>query len=98
MMLNDITHALPLPDYCLKLTFEDGISGIVDVRQLVPFTGVFEPLQDVAVFNQVRVDSDLGTVCWPSGADLDPHVLYVTITGQSLPHMPTITPEAQTSR
>jgi hypothetical protein len=80
MILNDVTQALPLPDYHLQVTFEDGVTGIIDLRQLVSFTGVFEPLKDHRVFEQVRIEPDLGTVCWPTGADLDPLVLYAKIT------------------
>jgi hypothetical protein len=42
---------------------------------------VFEPLRDLSVFRQVRVDADLGTVAWPGGADLDPLVLYARVKG-----------------
>jgi len=31
------------------------------------------------------VDPDLGTICWPNGADLAPDMLYAKITGRSLP-------------
>jgi hypothetical protein len=30
---------------------------------------------------EVKVDPDLGTVFWPTGADLDPLVLYSKVTG-----------------
>ena len=37
---------------------------------------VFEPLRDPARFAEVEVDRDSGTVVWPTGADLDPIVIY----------------------
>jgi hypothetical protein len=84
-MLKDITAAHALPNLKLHLTFEDGVTGVVDLSKLIKFTGVFEPLLDPVIFTQVRVDPELGTVCWDSGADLDPLVLYAIITGQQLP-------------
>jgi Protein of unknown function (DUF2442) len=84
-MLQDIVEAVPLDGYRLKLRFDDGTEGIVDVAQLVKFTGVFAPLRDRAVFAAVQVNHELGTVCWPCGADLDPDVLYAQVTGTPLP-------------
>jgi hypothetical protein len=84
-MLQDIVEAIPLEGYRLKLRFEDGAAGVVDVSQCVKFTGVFAPLRDRAEFAAVRVDAELGTVCWPCGADLDPDVLYALVSGKPLP-------------
>lgn len=75
-MLKDIVSASPLEDYRLRLRFEDGVEGIVDIGAALSFQGVFAPLRDPAYFSQVRVDPELGTVSWPNGADLDPDVLY----------------------
>lgn len=84
-MLKDIVEAIPLEDHRLKLTFEDGMTGVVDVSRCVSFTGVFAPLRDRAQFAAVRVNEELGTVCWPCGADLDPDVLYSLITNSPVP-------------
>ena len=84
-MLNDIVAVEPLDGYRLKLQFDDGVLGIVDVAQLVPLTGVFAPLRDRNEFLAAQVNTELGTVCWPSGADLDPDVLYAIVTGAGLP-------------
>ena len=84
-MLKDVVEARAGAPYRLHLTFEDGLSGEVDLAELVTFTGVFEPLRDPGVFGQARVDADLGTVVWPNGADLDPDVLYARVSGEAIP-------------
>jgi hypothetical protein len=80
-MLQDIVAAVPLDHFRLKLRFEDGVEGVVDVAQCVRFSGVFAPLRDPVQFAAVVVNPELGTVCWPCGADLDPDVLYGLVTG-----------------
>ena len=80
-MLKDIVEARPLEGYRLFLRFEDGAQGEVDLSDMVRFEGVFAPLKDRVNFVQVRVNPELGTVYWASGADLDPDVLYSKITG-----------------
>lgn len=83
-MLKDIIYVQPLEDYRLHVRFEDGIEGVIDLVNLVKFSGVFGPLQDRQYFLQVSVNPDLGTICWPNGADLDPDVLYAIVTDQSV--------------
>jgi len=83
-MLKDIIYVQPLEDYRLHVRFEDGIEGVIDLVNLVKFSGVFGPLRDRQYFLQVSVNPDLGTICWPNGADLDPDVLYAIVTDQSV--------------
>jgi hypothetical protein len=83
-MLKDVIQVECLDGYRLRLRFEDGVQGVVDVSELVEFTGVFAPLKDRAYFVQVSVNADIGTICWPNGADLDPDVLYAMITGEPI--------------
>ncbi|HEV2969390.1 MAG TPA: DUF2442 domain-containing protein [Pirellulales bacterium] len=80
-MLIDIVDARPLDEYRVHLRFEDGVEGTIDLAKLVRFESVFAPLHEKAFFNQVHVNSELGTIEWPNGADLDPDVLYAEITG-----------------
>ena len=83
-MLKDIVAVRPLENHGLHLRFEDGVEGVVDVAQLVQFTGVFEQLKDPLYFQRVLVDPELGTICWPNEADLDPDVLYSLVTGEPI--------------
>ena len=83
-MLKDIVEARPTGGYRVYLRFEDGVEGEIDLETLVDFEGVFEPLKDPAEVAKVRVDRDLGTIVWESGADLDPDVLYAQLTGKPI--------------
>ncbi len=83
-MLKDIVAAIPMNGYRLKLRFEDGVEGAVDVAQCVSFTGVFAPLRNATEFAAVKVDPELGTIYWLCGADLDPDVLYAMVSGASV--------------
>ena len=84
-MLKDIVEVHPLDGYRLRLRFEDGVTGEVDLEKMIQFEGIFAPLKDRAMFVQVRVISDVGTIVWPNGADLDPLVLYSQVTGAPIP-------------
>ncbi|WP_088889798.1 DUF2442 domain-containing protein [Leptolyngbya ohadii] len=81
----DVVDVEPLDGYHLRLTFEDGTSGVVDVARRINFTSVFQPLSDPGYFRAVRVNPETRTICWENGADLDPVVLYCLATGLPIP-------------
>jgi hypothetical protein len=74
--IHDVTDVQVLGHYRLRLTFSDGLVGDVDLSHLRSRAGVFESLRDPECFAQVRLDPEIGTITWPSGADLAPEVLY----------------------
>ena len=84
-MLKDIVEATPLEGYHVRLRFEDGVVGELDLSAVMQFVGVFAPLKDLNRFQELRVHPDLGTIYWPNGADLDPAVLYARVTGTPIP-------------
>jgi hypothetical protein len=90
-MLKDISSVQPLENYQLHLKFEDNQEGVVDINQLIEFTGIFAPLQDLAYFKQVKLNPEWGTIYWENGADLDPDVLYSIVTNQPIQIKETIT-------
>jgi len=74
-MILHIVDAKYERDYVLWLKFNDGAEGFVDLADEL-YGEVFDPLKDPDHFRAFRVDSELGTVVWDSGADLAPEFLY----------------------
>lgn len=84
MMLQDIVQVRVVGDHRLWLRFEDGVEGEIEFEKIAGFEGVFAALKDPAVFAQVRLDTELGTIVWPGGADLDPDVLHAQVTREPI--------------
>ena len=61
--------------YQLKVAFDDGHSQEIDFRPIL-HGELFGPLENIALFNQVRLDPEVATLVWPTGADLDPATLH----------------------
>ena len=70
-----LARAEYLRDYKIQVTFDDGAQGIVDLEGEL-WGEVFEPLKNTSVFRRFRVDSELDTIVWSTGADLAPEFLY----------------------
>jgi hypothetical protein len=73
--LYDVTAFEIVGDYTLRLTFDDGTEQVIDFEPILSGP-LFGPLRDLEIFNQVRLDSEIGTLIWPTGADIDPTVLH----------------------
>jgi Protein of unknown function (DUF2442) len=71
-----LVEAAPLDGYVVRLRFEDGTAGDVDLAYLLEYGGVFEPLGDQRYFREMRVDREAGTIVWPNEADIAPETLY----------------------
>ncbi len=61
--------------FTLSLQFDDGTSQLIDFRPVLRGE-LYGPLQDPAVFDQVRIDPEVHTLVWPNGADFDPAILH----------------------
>jgi len=83
--MHDVVAVAPLDEYRLRLTFEDGREGVIDLSSVIKQGGVFAPLADPAFFRQVSVNPEIGAICRPNGADLCPDSLYAMATGRELP-------------
>ena len=75
-----ITNVKILQDYRLELTFDNGISGTVDLSDLVG-KGVFAFWRECQAFEQVRIGS-CGELVWNERIDLCPDSLYLKVTGK----------------
>ena len=80
-MFLHVTNVEYLEDYKLKLTFDNGVSGIVDLEAEL-WGEVFEPLRDKAIFQQVSLTSR--TIEWPNGADFAPEYLLELIRAEEV--------------
>jgi uncharacterized protein DUF2442 len=77
-----IVSAEPLANSRLKVTFNDGVTGIFPVEP-ERRGGVFLKLLDARVFNAVTINPDFGCVEWPGGIDLCPNTMHHAIVGFS---------------
>lgn len=81
-MLLHITKAKYIGDYSIWLSFNNGISGIVDLKdELVG--DVFEPLKDVRQFKSFIIHPIMETIVWDNGADLAPEYLLSLIQSET---------------
>jgi hypothetical protein len=61
--------------YTLRVRFDDESEQTIDFKPVLAGR-LFGPLQDLSVFNQVRLDPEVHTLVWPNGADFDPATLH----------------------
>lgn len=80
-ILPRVTDVRYLGARSLRLTFSDGLVRDLDFDGQLP--GVLSAIDNEQAFSEVRIDSVAGTVCWPSGIDLDPDVLHGGQTSSS---------------
>jgi hypothetical protein len=73
-----VTSAEALGNHRLRLTFEDGTEGELDLSDW-SWRGIFEPLEDPTYFDLVTLDEELGTIVWPNGADIAPEALHTWV-------------------
>jgi len=79
MRIPDLVSCSHLGGHRLHLRFDDGVEGQIDLSRVLRFDGIFAPLADPANVATARVDSELGTLAWPDGLDVDPLVLYAAV-------------------
>lgn len=78
--MRKVLKAKALQGYSLDLEFDDGVSGTVDLSDLVG-KGVFALWNDRSTFEQVRIGPS-GELVWGDRIDLCPDALYLKVTGK----------------
>jgi hypothetical protein len=84
-LLKRLASVRPTGECRLRLEFEDGVAGELDMSRVVPLRGVLASLADPAFVREARIDPVSGTLVWPDGTDLDPVVLYCAVRGIPAP-------------
>lgn len=74
----EMVAVIPRPAHTVRIVFADGEVRDVDISPLLDMPA-FSPLRDPAVFEQVTVDEQTGTIAWPGDVDLDPDVIYAAL-------------------
>jgi hypothetical protein len=65
-----------LGEYKLELTFDNDTTGIADLKSLPQAGTVFEPLKDIALFKNIKLEYG-GVVTWLDGQlDIAPEYLF----------------------
>jgi hypothetical protein len=65
-------------EHTVRIVFADGEVRDVDITPLLD-SPAFSPLRDPALFEQVKIDDQTGTITWPGDVDLDPDVIYAAL-------------------
>ena len=66
------------------MKFADGREGVVDLAEIIGFSGVFESLKEEAYAKKVALNPELCTICWPNDADLCADVFDAKVTGHTI--------------
>jgi len=74
----EMVAVIPRPAHTVRIVFADGEVRDVDITPLLD-TPAFSPLRETAIFEQVKVDENTGTITWPGDVDLDPDVIYAAL-------------------
>lgn len=69
-------------DYRIRLKFNNGEQGIVDLSEIINRYSAAWPLRQIEEFRQFYLD-EWPTLAWPCGFDLAPEWLYELAVGKS---------------
>ena len=70
-----IVRAYPREQFQLKIVFKNGMTGLVDLKELVPLK-FLEGMQQSGELMRPMIDVVAGTVCWRDCTDFSPVRAY----------------------
>ena len=73
--LYDVKDVRIVAPYTLWVKFDDDSEQTIDFKSVLEGE-LYSPLQDVQLFDQVRIDPETKILVWPNGADFDPETLH----------------------
>lgn len=80
-MIVNVQEARYLDGYRIRLKFNTGESGDVDLHDLIFKYQVAAPLRDMEEFRKFKLD-EWPTLAWDCGFDVSPETLYERATGK----------------
>ena len=75
IVAREVIQARIIKGYTVELVFDNLQKRVVDLRKFLG-KGIFAELKQPKKFRRMKVDGELGTICWPNGADIAPDRLY----------------------
>ncbi|MBY0308419.1 MAG: DUF2442 domain-containing protein [Phycisphaerales bacterium] len=79
-MFAQILKIQTLPRHRIRLTFADGVEGVIDISENIGRGGVFAPLKKTQLFEQVRITERGRAIEWPGQVDMCADALYLRIS------------------
>ena len=74
--LRDVLSFEIVGPYTLRIEFDNHTTQVIDFKPVLAGE-LYEPLNDLEIFNQVRLDPEFKILVWPNDADFDPAELAI---------------------
>jgi len=71
-----VTDVTVIPEYKLKVTFDDGVSGIIDLKDFIG-SGIFSILKDEKLFDKAYAAGY--AIAWNNELEIDAIAIYAEI-------------------
>ena len=80
------TQVRSLPGYRIRLEYDDGVSGEIDLSHLAG-RGLFRAWERPGFFEDVRIDAHRA-IAWGDEIDMCRYALYMELTGKTWEELP----------